>query len=123
MSRARLVLSSPALGAAVLVATGAASLFVGEATAMVAMGALTAYSVLDPVVNVTRRSWWSGAAISCAVWLALFLALPAFSEAVAPVREGLMVFLVPMMVYPTALVLSGVARLLVRTIHSRTVST
>jgi len=98
-------------GVAALAATAATLVVAPAATAAVALASLTLYSLLDPLANLARPSWWAGAALSVVTWLVLFLALPALAERAAPLREGLMVFLLPVTVYPVALALSGAVRL------------
>ena len=44
------------------------------------------------------------------VWIVLFMTLSQTAEAIAPTREGAMIFILPMMAYPAALGLSGLAR-------------
>ena len=68
------------------------------------------FSLVDPVLNVWRRSWWLGAFVSTATWVVLFLAIANLAEALAPMREGGMIYMLPMMAFPVCLGLSGVAR-------------
>jgi hypothetical protein len=82
-----------------------------EAAPITAMWASMLFSVADPVLNVSRRSWWLGAFISVSVWFALLLTVVAVADAISPMREGTMIFMLPMMLYPMALGLSGFARL------------
>jgi hypothetical protein len=37
----------------------------------VALGAMGVFSLLDPALNVCRRSWWLGAFLSAGTWLVL----------------------------------------------------
>jgi hypothetical protein len=81
-----------------------------EGSPLIALAGTTLFSIVDPVFNFSRRSWWIGAFISVPVWIALFMTLSLTSEAIAPMREGAMIFILPMMAYPAALGLSGLAR-------------
>jgi len=78
---------------------------------VVGMMAVTMFSVVDPLLNLFRRSWWWGAFVSAGTWFLLFVAFGAVANAMQPMGEGAMIFLLPMMVYPAALALSGVVRL------------
>ncbi len=80
--------------------------------ALVAFFALCGFAVLDPALNVTRPSWWWGASASVIVWIVLMSLLVGVADSLQNLREGTMVFLLPFMVYPIALGVSGLARLL-----------
>lgn len=95
-------------------ATVVAMVVAPKSTAAVALVSLTAYSAIDPLLNVVRASWWRGTALTVITWIVLFLVLPALAERATPLREGLMVFLLPSMVFPVAVALSGAIRLAVR---------
>lgn len=70
---------------------------------------LTAFSIVDPIVVALRRgSWLRGIALSIVSWIALFLVGAATAEGMGP--DGT-VFLLPMMVYPGAVGVSGIVRL------------
>jgi hypothetical protein len=78
----------------------------------IALAALSLFSVADPLLNVFRRSWWMGALVSAGTWMALFITFAATANAIEPMREGAMVFLLPMMIFAGALPLSGIVRLI-----------
>jgi hypothetical protein len=70
---------------------------------------LTAFSVADPILVAWRKaSWIGGMALSALGWTALFLIGAATADGMGP--DG-MIFLFPMMVYPGAVAVSGIARL------------
>jgi hypothetical protein len=76
---------------------------------LVAFFVLTVYSALDPIVVAVRRgTWLAGIALSVAGWFFLFL----FGAATSDAGEGGMIFLFPVMVYPGAIVASGIVRLI-----------
>jgi hypothetical protein len=78
---------------------------------VVGMMASMVFSIVDPVLNLFRQSWWRGAFVSAGTWFLLFVAFAAIANGLQPMHEGAMIFLLPMMVYPAALALSGVIRL------------
>jgi hypothetical protein len=80
------------------------------ASIVIALLGLTVFSVVDPVMNVRRRSWWLGAILSAGTCLFLFAVLAATADALAPLREDALVFMAPMMLYALALGLSGLVR-------------
>lgn len=86
-------------------------LLAGNAGPFVALAALCLYPLLDVPHTLRLSSWWLGAAISAVVWIMVFIALVVAVEAVTPLREASLVFLLPFMVYPLALALSGLVRL------------
>jgi hypothetical protein len=92
-----------------------------QASILVGLAGLTALSVVDPVLNIWRTSWWLGAILSAGTWLALFVVLAAAVNAIEPMREGAMVFMLPMMIFAGgAIVLSGLARLWTWAVHRST---
>ena len=95
-------------------------LIAGQASILVALGATTLFAAVDPLFNFTRRSWWLGAILSAGSWLALFAILSAAADKVAPMREGAMVFMLPMMIFGGAIALSGFARLWIWAVHRAT---
>jgi hypothetical protein len=72
--------------------------------------ALCLYPLLDVPRILERPSWWRGAAVSVFVWLMVFGALTSVVEAVRHPREDSMIFLLPFMMYPLVLAISGVVR-------------
>jgi hypothetical protein len=87
------------------------------AAALIAFVAVTAYPLADAALNTWRRSWWLGAALSVAVWLPVFGLLTEVADGLNHLRESMMVFLLPFMLYPAALALSGLVRLALRWGH------
>jgi len=79
--------------------------------ALVAFVALCGFAVLDPALNVTRSSWWWGALASVIVWIVLLSVLVGVADSLQNLGDDTMVFLLPFMVYPIALVVSGLLRL------------
>jgi hypothetical protein len=73
--------------------------------------ALCLYPLLDVPPILARPSWWRGAAVSAFVWLLVFATLTGVVEAVRHPREDAMIFLLPFMMYPLVLAISGVVRL------------
>jgi hypothetical protein len=71
---------------------------------------LMIYSVADPAINALRPRWWIATAQSVVGWFVLFMMGGAFSEA-DRLGESAMVFLAPVMLYPIALGISGLIRL------------
>lgn len=84
-----------------------------DASAFVGLGALLLFSVGAPVLVVLGRWFWLGSLAAVLSWLGLFLGLAAASELAHPggMGEGGMVLLFPMMVFPPALGLAGLVRL------------
>ena len=107
---ARVLRTSLGLGLVTFVVTSALMLLWQRGSILTALAGLTLYSVLDPALNVSRRSWWLGAALSSSVWVALLTALANIANAIEPVREGAMVFLLPMMLFGAGVILSGIVR-------------
>lgn len=70
---------------------------------------LSLYSVAGPLACAFSDRWWLNAVLSSAGWLAIFLVVGALPATTA-LREGATVFLLPMMIYPCAVLLSGIIR-------------
>jgi hypothetical protein len=70
---------------------------------------MCAYSGLSPWTAATRPRWWASAIFGVIGWLALFGALISTAEALAHKNLGTdaMVLMLPMMVYPVLLAISG----------------
>jgi hypothetical protein len=82
----------------------------GEASGLVAALVLTGYSLLDPIAFSRQPGrWWSLALRSVGGWLVVLI--PCLPIATG-LREGSLIFLFPVMVYPPALVLGGLNRAL-----------
>jgi hypothetical protein len=109
-TRLRLIRTSAGLAFVTAVATLLVMAIWKEGSPLIALAGTMLFSIVDPIFNFSRRSWWVGSFISIPVWIALFMTLAQTAEAIAPMREGAMIFILPMMVYPAALGLSGLAR-------------
>ena len=83
----------------------------GAAGTFIAFGAMCLYPILDVPRTLGRRSWWLSAAISAVVWIVAFGMLTLTADAVGPIGEAGLIFVVPMMMYPLALAISGLVRL------------
>jgi hypothetical protein len=85
--------------------------------------ALTIFSSIDPLANIARRSWWGGAFVSAASWFVLFLVTALTSDAVSNQPAVQLGFILPLMVYPVVMALSGLIRFLLWLArHSRDVA-
>jgi hypothetical protein len=94
-------------------------LVVQPASAVIALVGLSAYSLVDPALNVSRRSWWLSAVLSAGTWLALFATLAGTADAIQPMREGVMIFMLRMLLYAAALAISGIVRLFIGGVKRR----
>ena len=100
-----------------LVVVFAAALIGRSRGAIVAadFGALTLYSLLDPLLVGSRRGSWLALAMrSLAGWTVLFMIGAAASQKMGSDAE---VFLFPFMLFPVTLVLGGLLRLVRRATH------
>jgi hypothetical protein len=86
-------------------------LLAGDDGFQVALWALCLYPILDVPRILGCSSWWRGAILSFTGWFSLFVALPATVSVVRPLDAGSLVFLLPFMMYPAALAISGLVRL------------
>jgi hypothetical protein len=103
-----------AIGAALALIGVPLILLFPDAGILVALAALCLYPLLDAPRVAAYPSWWLAAAISAAVWFVLFIGLPMTANAVRPLDDGVVVLLLPFMLYPLALGISGLVRLQVR---------
>jgi hypothetical protein len=94
-------------------------LLAGARVGVIGLVGLSAYSLVDPALNVSRRSWWLSAVLSAGTWLALFATLAGTADAIQPMREGVMIFMLPMMLSAAALVISGIVRLFIGGVKRR----
>ena len=107
----RLVSTSPGL-AVLLMAVVLPLMLAGPGvTVWAAFAAVLLFSIADPFLILGRGSWWLGATLSFPSWIVLFLILGGTATKVANLREGATIFVLPMMVYPAALAISGLIRL------------
>jgi hypothetical protein len=100
-----------------LVAVFAAALIGRSRGAIVAadFGALTLYSILDPLLVGSRRGSWLGLAMrSLAGWMVLFMVGAAASQKMGSDAGA---FLFPFMLFPVTLILGGLGRLVRRATH------
>ena len=86
-------------------------LLLREAGLVVGLAGLCLYPFLDVPRILSRPSWWRAVALSVLGWIGLFIAIMAATESVRPLGDDAMVFLLPFMLYPIALAVSGVVRL------------
>ena len=86
-------------------------LLLREAGILVGLAGLCLYPFLDVPRILSRPSWWRAAALSVLGWIGLFIVIMAATESVRHLGEDAMVFLLPFMLYPIALAVSGVIRL------------
>jgi hypothetical protein len=86
-------------------------LVLGQAGILVALVALCLYPLIDVPRILGRRSWWGGAVVSLLVWILVFGVLTGVVNSVHRMGDDAMVFLLPFMLYPLALVISGLVRL------------
>ncbi|HEU0091696.1 MAG TPA: hypothetical protein VFS78_06270, partial [Vicinamibacteria bacterium] len=82
-----------------------------DVSILIAFVALCLYPILDVPRILARPSWWRGAIVSALVWLAVFAGLGAAVESVRHPGDDSMIFLVPFMMYPLVLGISGLVRL------------
>ena len=90
-----------------------------EAAPIVGPFALTVFSLVDPLTNIGRRSWWTGALVSAASWFVLYLVTGVTTDAVSNQPDVQLGFILPLMVYPAMMALSGLTRFLASLRHSR----
>ena len=86
-------------------------LLLREAGVLVGLAGLCLYPFLDVPRILSRPSWWRAAAFSVIGWIGLFIVIMGATESVRHLGEDAMVFLLPFMLYPIALAVSGVVRL------------
>jgi hypothetical protein len=86
-------------------------LLLGEAGVLVGLVGLCLYPFLDVPRILSRPSWWRAVAFSVFGWIGLFIAIMGAMESVRHLGTDAMVFLLPFMLYPIALAVSGVVRL------------
>jgi hypothetical protein len=67
------------------------------------------FCVGAPLASAFRAHWWLETILAACVWVGAFFAL-GVTPGVVAVRELAMVYLLPMMVYPPAVVVSGLIR-------------
>jgi hypothetical protein len=86
-----------------------------NAILMADFGALTLYSILDPLLVAARTgSWLRLAMLSVGGWMVLFVIGAAASQKMG---SDAMVFLFPFMVFPVTLILGGLVRLVRGRLH------
>jgi hypothetical protein len=99
------------VGLAIGLASVVLILLLPRAGFVIAFTALCIYPLLDAPRTVTRPSWWAGALVSALVWVVVFGTVAGTLDSVRRLREDSMVFLLPFMMYPLVLVISGLVRL------------
>jgi hypothetical protein len=89
-----------------------AAMFISKnAGEMVTLLGLCLYPTFDVPRILARRSWWRGALVSALVWVVVFTFLTGVLESAHHMGDSAMVFLLPFMIYPLALAISGGVRL------------
>ena len=78
---------------------------------VVAFVVLCIYPVVEAPRNAGRPSWWLGAMVSFVVWVFVMGVLVQAADERARLRESSMVFIVPAMMFPLVLLVSGLVRL------------
>lgn len=86
-------------------------LLLREAGIVAGLMGLGLYPFLDVPRIHSRPSWWRAAAFSVLGWIGLFIVIMGATESVRHLGEDAMVFLLPFVIYPIALAISGVVRL------------
>ena len=74
------------------------------------IAAMTLYSIAAPLACALGTQWWLKTLLTGAAWVAIFFAVGEMPGLKA-IKELAMVFLLPMMVYPLAVGVSGLIRL------------
>jgi len=74
------------------------------------LAALCLYSVAAPLVAALGAAWWVETVVTAIAWLALIVALGQL-PATSALGEGAMVFALPVMIYPPAVLISAIVRL------------
>src|SRR5438876_5244868 len=82
-----------------------------DVSILIAFVALCLYPILDVPRILARPSWWRGAIVSALVWLAVFAGLGGAVDSVRHPGDDSMIFLMPFMMYPLVLGISGLVRL------------
>ncbi|WP_110173497.1 hypothetical protein [Luteitalea pratensis] len=83
-----------------------------DASPIIGPYAMTVFSFIDPLVNIRRPSWWGGAFVSAASCFVLFLVTAVTTDAVTNQPDVQIGFILPLMVYPATMALSGLIRFL-----------
>jgi hypothetical protein len=83
-------------------------------SAEIGITALAFYSLIDPIQNMTRPSWLSGAVVSFGVGMALFLTLMLTAGMLRHLGNDQYNFFFPLLLYIPMMGLTGVARLVDR---------
>ena len=110
----RLFQSSPGRAAVLIALTLPLMLPGRDVAAWSGFAAVMLFSITDPFLILRGRSWWAGALVSIPCWIGVFVVLGYTATRVGQLREGAMIFMLPMMIYPIALTVSGVVRLIAR---------
>jgi hypothetical protein len=75
----------------------------------VSLLALCAFSVAGPLVCALGENWWLHTFLTGFAWVVIFVAVGE-TPGLKVLREGAMVYLLPMMIYPVAVGVSGLIR-------------
>ena len=107
-----LVRTSAGLALAVALVSVPAMIIWRDAAPIIGPFALTVFSLVDPLTNIGRRTWWAGAFVSAASCFVLFLVTAVTTDAVTNQPDVQIGFILPLMVYPATMALSGLIRFL-----------
>jgi hypothetical protein len=83
----------------------------GRVAVFVVLAALCLYPFLEVPRVLARPSWWRAAAVSVLVWIAVFAGLVQAVDVLYRLGDDTMIFLVPFLLYPLVLVVSGLTKL------------
>jgi hypothetical protein len=75
----------------------------------VSLIALCLFSVAGPLVCALGENWWLNTFLTGFVWVATFIAVGE-TPGLKTLREGAMVYMLPLMIYPVAVLISGPIR-------------
>lgn len=92
-----------------LVILAAGPAWLHENGALVSLLVLSAFALVHPVLCVVRPPWWAHTIVGTVAFGFAFVAI-GVSPSVEALREGAMVFLLPVTLYPAAVALSGAVR-------------
>jgi hypothetical protein len=93
-----------------IVASLSLVLIAGEPGALASVFIMSAYSVLGPLACALGRRWCIDTLVSVYAFGVIYVGILQ-TKAVADMREGAMIFMMPMLIYPFAVPISGLLRL------------
>jgi hypothetical protein len=99
------------LGAALLAVAMTLSIAFRAAAPLIAPLALLIFSLIDPLMNVGRPSWWRGTFGSALGWFVLYIVLAPMIDVLSDDPDATIGFVLPFAAFPLMVALSGVLRL------------